>query len=318
MLKTLLPVAAVCCTLSLFSCSKKGSTTSTPVPTTATYTLDSVFSQLSLKPKIITLDVATGGTFYGNSGTQFVFYPNSFISASGAAITGSVNIEVTDYLLKGDMLFSKMLPISNGDPLISGGEYNIVATQNGAPVFLKPGYIYRANIPPTGGNIDGIKLFTGTVTSDSGVAKVNWVQAQRDSTKYMVNAWVATGSDTINIISDSLQLTNADRFLTSPNYQTFTVTATAIGATINKEIVHGYSLYDQYKGVWPLFSYDTTLHKFIEGHVPNIPVHFVVFTVINGKFYGGTLGVTPASGTTYNVTLTQQDAADFKKILNRL
>ncbi len=314
---TLLAVSASLLLCFLPCCKKKEN--NTPAPG---FTADSLFNELSLKPKVLTVDAATGGTFYGNSGTRYYFYPNSFMLASGAAVTGAINIEVTEYLLNGDMLFSKMLPVSNNEPLISGGEINVVATQNGAPVFLKPGSIFSAAIPPTGNTPAGMKLFTGQATADTSVIKTNWIQAQRDSAQNMANVFQIPGAiigrDTMQIISDSLKLCNADQFLTLPNYQSFTIAVTVSGHTLATEAVYGYALYDLYKGVWPLYHYSTSDKKFTEGHIPSIPVHFVAFTVIDGKFYGGILAGTPLTGATYNIELTQWDPETYKTMLNKL
>ncbi len=305
----------------LFSCRK---TTPVSTPVTTTYSsMDEVFGQLNLQSKTLTVDAAIGGSFFGNSGTHYNFYPNAFKTASGANVTGSVQIEVTEYLQKGDMLFSKMLPISNNEPLLSGGEINVVATQGGQEVFLKWGYPLIASVPVSGTAPTGMKLFTGQPNLDTTQMKANWVLPVRDSAKYMIGIFVqhvgSGGGDTLNIVSDSLRLCNADQFMTSPIYQTFTVTIAVTGATLPSTGVFGYTLYDTYKGVWPLGrigSYSAGV--FTEMHVPNIPVHFVVFTLINGKFYGGTLGATPATGSNYTVTLTQQDAVAFKTQLNNL
>lgn len=237
--------------------------------------------------------------------------------ASGATVTGMIDMRLTEYLKKGDMLFSKIIPISNNEPILSGGEVNVVATQGGQPVYLKPFYTFTASVPTAGTPPDGMKLFTGQPVADTTIVKANWVQAKRDSgTHANIGVVVYPGQDTLHILSDSLNLCNADQFMTTPNYQTFTVNVAVAGATLPSTGIYGYTLYDSYKGVWPMFHYSAG--SFAEGHVPNIPVHFVVFTLINGKFYGGTFGVTPANGSTYSVNLTEVDPAVFKSQLNDL
>ena len=284
--------------------------------------MDAVFGMLSLQPKTLTVDAAIGGSFYGNSGTRYIFYGNTFQTATGASVTGNMQIEVTEYLNKGDMLFSKMLPISNNEPLISGGEISVVATQNGQPVYLKYMNTFQAHIPQPGGAPSGMEIFIGQPNLDTSKFKANWILAKNDTTRYNIGVVIIKstgGIDTLNIISDSLTRCNADGFMTSPNYQTFTVTITTTGATLpSTGNVYGYALYDNYKGVWPLYSYNSTDKVFSEHHVPNIPVHFVVFTLINGKFFGGTLAATPATGTNYIVNLTQVDPVTFKTQLNAL
>ena len=79
------------------------------------------------------------------------------------------------------------------------------------------------------------------------------------------------------------------------------------------------ALYDNYKGVWPLGLTGSFANGvYIEGHVPNIPVHFVSYGIINGKFYGGVTAATPVTGGNYTIFLSQVDPTAFKGQLNNL
>lgn len=293
--------------------------------------MNDVFNKLSLKSKTLTVDATAGGSFYGNSGTRYYFAPNSFQTENGTSVTGQVQIEVCEYLKKGDMLFSGMLPISNREPLLSGGEIYVKASQQLKPVFLKPGYTFSANIPTSGTAPAGMQLFMGQQGADPTKDKVNWTLVKKDTIRevgvFVVHAAGGGGGtnavDTLRIISDSLKMCNADQFMTNPNYQNFTVAITVSGATLSpSSTVHAYALYDTYKGVWPLGygfglgSYSNGVYE--EHHVPNIPVHFVAFTLIDGKFYGGSLGVTPSTGSKYTITLSEVNEETFKNQLNDL
>jgi len=50
----------------------------------------------------------------------------------------------------------------------------------------------------------------------------------------------------------------------------------------------------------------------------DLPVHFVVFTVVNGYFYGGITAAIPNAGSTYTVNLLQTDPVKFKGQLDSL
>ena len=296
----------------LFSCKKSDNT---PVSYAG---ISAVFTQQALQPKTVLIDAGNANSFYGNSGTRYVFAANSFQTAAGVPVTGQVTLQVSEYLQKGDMIFSKMLPISNNEPLLSGGELNVTATQGGQPLYLRPGMTFQANMPQSATAPAGLALFFGQKTdSNSAAGNVNWIPAAIDSTV----GGVVIGADTIGIISDSLNECNADAFMSSPDFQNFNVTVNITGVAITSStVIYGYTLYDTYKGVWPLGmigSYSNGV--FNEKHVPNIPVHIVVFTVINGQFYGGTLGsITPATGSNYTVTLNPMDAGVFKTAVNAL
>ncbi len=77
------------------------------------------------------IDATAGGSFTNESGVQFVFPPNAFKNSAGDIVSGNVDISSAVYMKKSDMIFSKLYPVSNGQPLISGGEYFMRPSQNG-------------------------------------------------------------------------------------------------------------------------------------------------------------------------------------------
>jgi hypothetical protein len=297
------------------SCSKKDDNNNTGAQSYGSYpSMDSVFNQLSVKSKFVTLDAVTGGSFYGNSGTRYVLQPNSFQDAAGVAVTGTVQIEVAEYLHKGDMIFSKVLPISVGEPLISGGELYINATQSGQNIYLKPGFTFKANVPQNKTPPSGLTFFRGQKVEDP-INTVAWKSSDTGYTDIIYNG----NGDTISIISDSLHWCNADKFLTAPNYQHFKVTIALTGTTItSSSAIKAYALYDNYNGLWPLGFGSRTDNVYSEEHVPDVPVHFVVFGVVNSRFYGGVTAATPKTGGNYTVTLTEVDPLAFKGQINAL
>lgn len=312
------PAITLVMCLFLLNCKEKENVIPTTKPPAPTYSsLDEVFVKLGLQYKSVMIDATKDASFYGNSGTRYIISANSLVAMDGTPITGEVKVEVVEYLNNGDMLFSKMLPISNGQPLISGGELDIKASQLGQPLRLEDGKTFTANVPQPKKPDPDMQFFRG-VKVDGEQNQVNWIVPVKDSFgQGKDNKVISNGVDTLSILSDSLALCNADRFMTNPNYKAFKVTIVVNGAVLtdgNK--VLGYALYDNYKGMWPFFSYYKGV--FNETHVPGIPVHFVAFTLIDGEFYGGTLGVTPEDGKNYTLTLTKTDAAAFKQQLNSM
>lgn len=301
------------------SCNKPYSNTNTNPGVYSTYSsLDTIYQILNIPSKFVTFDASVGSSFYGNSGTRYIFPAGIFQDASGNIITGIVQVEVKELLNKGDMIFAKALPICGNDPLLSGGEIYTSATQSGQQLYLRPGYTFQANIPQGKTPLAGMSYFTGPVVNNP-VNIVAWKPGQ-DS---LAHGLVVYNGDTISIISDSLHWCNADEFMGSPNYQTFKVTLTIAGS--NMSIPSGmntYTLYDNYKGVWTmgnmgtLSSYSNGVYS--ETHVPNIPVHFASFGIINNKFYGGVTAATPITNGNYTIILNQVDPVAFKGQLNNL
>jgi len=293
------------------SCTKTSSATNNG-DLLATYSsMDTIFGFLSAPAKYVTMNADTGGTFFGASGTRYIFPPSAFIDGSANNVSGNIQLVVTEFLQKGDMIFSGVLPVSNGSALFSAGEIYEYASQNGQQIFLKPGYTFQANVPQGGTPQSGMVFFQGYAGTNI-TNKVNWQLS--DSLTY---GSIIYDGDTISIISDSLHYCNADQFMDSPKYQSFTVTVGVTGASLSSSsTVYGYALYDNYKGVWPMTNFSGNV--FTEGHVPNIPVHFAVFALINNRFYAGVIAAIPAKGSNYLINLTEVDPASFKSQLNLL
>jgi hypothetical protein len=318
MKKYIIPAIALT-VISLASCRKDTAvTTPTPQPTQGQYTsLSAIFSDATVKSKSVTIDAATGGSFYGKDGTRFVVQPNSLIKPDGTPVTGNVDIEIREYLKRSDMLFSKVLPISNGQPLVSGGEVFFNPKQNGQQLLLKDGMYMQANIPQAKPAPAGMDLFIGE-WKEAGADNnnVNWNRGGKGAggTQQGFGSVVYNG-DTLQLFSDSIGYCNADQFMTNPNYQSFTVNISGVTIPANTT-VSAYALYDTYNGMWPMSN--ITGNVIAEGHVPNIPVHFVVMLVVNGHFYGGIAGATPANGGTYTVTVAETDPTTLKNQIDAL
>ncbi len=296
-----------------YSCSKKYDKTGS-ITTGQYFSAENLFASLAVHAKVVTIDAQRDTSFFGNSGTRYSFYANTLMTAGGALVTGKVQLQVAEYLQKGDMLFSKMLPVSNDEPLISGGEINVSASQDGQKLFMRPGATFDANMPQPGGAPTGMLFFTAQTATDTTQTKANWI----NTTDTLSEGAIVINGDTLKMISDSLTMCNADRFMTSPNYQSFSVTVSVIGATLpSANKVFGYTLYDNFKGeqiLGRIGGYADGV--FTESHVPDIPVHFGIFALIDGYFYGGIIGVTPANGSNYAVTLVKMDPNTFKTQLN--
>lgn len=313
MFKKIMPfVAAVA--ICAASCGKPYSNTINPVPVpTVKYDLVSVFASNAVTAKTVTIDAATGGSFVGNGGARYIFPPNGFRTASGALVTGNVTIRAAEFLSKADMIFSGVLPISYGQPLISGGETYIRATQGSNEVYMASGKQYTVKLPQKKTPPPGMQLFLagGSYRTTDLTNTVNWAPDSSGT-----HGFVIIDGDSLSMSSDSLHFANADRFMYYPDYQNFTITINA-GSVPVGDTMMVYTSYDDYNGVWPNYG-KIGPGVYNEGHVPNIPVHFVIIAIINGGLYSGTLGATPVSGSNYSITLSQTTPDDFKKLVKAL
>src|SRR5690606_13790530 len=96
-----------------------------------------------------TIDAETGGSIYGDQGTELVFEPNAFLDGNGSPVTGDVTIELIESYKKSDMLLMNMptngrRPNGDVETIISGGEFYVNATKDGENLQLDEGFTLLA------------------------------------------------------------------------------------------------------------------------------------------------------------------------------
>lgn len=311
----LLTLLATCSGLFFVSCKKE--TISAPVdkPLSVTYTsLSKVFDEAAARSKSITLDASSGGSFYGYSGTRYVFYPNSFIDASGNLVTGNVDIDALECTNEGDMIFSRMLTMSNGNMLISGGEIKITATQGGNPVYIRPGYNYSVKMPTNNGLATaGMDLFRGFSSSEFTGSMVDWTLVKGDSTMAIVY-----DGDTIVMTPDSLGMSNIDKF-TGMGTETINVKIDGVSGTLKSDDVAAYYILEGMLGAASFPSSKFASNTYTSVDMVSAKCHLVAFAIHGGDFYAGiSSSITPTSGSTYTLTLSKTTPAAFKVAINAL
>ncbi|MDD5569953.1 MAG: hypothetical protein PHD97_02235 [Bacteroidales bacterium] len=89
------------------------------------------FSNNGEQSQSFKISAAQTQTITGKKGTKITFMANSFVNASGQAVTGDIDIELKELLDKHDILLSDKPTVSYGRLLETGGVFYIKATQNG-------------------------------------------------------------------------------------------------------------------------------------------------------------------------------------------
>lgn len=306
--------------VALASCKKnedpKVTPTPTPTPTPGPYSsLSKAFEEVAPKSKTVTINAAVGGTFYGNSGTRYIFMPNSFINSAGTVVSGNIEIEVLECTNEADMIFSKMLTVSNGTPLISAGEINVKVSQSGAPLNIRPGYTYTVNMPTNkGAATAGMQYFTGAPTSTVQGSIVNWnLGIRKDSL-----ASIIYNGDTITMFPDSIGFKNLDKFPTS-DFVNVDIKIDGFNPTLKQEDFTCYSIIDGLLSAAPINSYDMSGATIKSTRLLKLKSHYVFCGIYNGEFYGGILkDVSAVNGNTYTITVSKMTPPAFKTLINGL
>lgn len=296
------------------SCSKGDATT--PPPAESAYpSLARAYDEVAPKSKIVTLNAATGGSFFGNSGTRYVFPANVFQNAAGIVVTGNVTLEVLECLKESDMIFAKMLTVSGGTPLISAGAVSIKATQAGSPVYIRSGMRYDILLPTnTGTATAGMSYFTGQSTVSVPGSNVTWTLSKDTAARVVYNG------DTIRMTPDSVGFVNCDKFPAS-DLITINVKLNGFAGTLKQSDFFSYYLLEGMTSAVPLYS---TTKAFTDNMYENVKVlrmnaHYVVCAIIGGDFYGGMLkSISPVEGRTYTISLVKTTPTAFKKEIDAL
>ena len=141
----------------------------------------------SLAPKVqsYTRDASNEFLVISENGLHYRFRPNSFRNFSGGLVSGDVDVEITEYITKADMVFSGVTTTAGNSLLESGGMFKIDVKQNGQALELNASS-FRVLVP-TEGQDPEMQIFRGRDNPDDSVALVNWTQ---DSSSFV-------GQDTV-------------------------------------------------------------------------------------------------------------------------
>ena len=180
----------------------------------------------------------------------------------------------------------------------------------GAQLVMAPGKVFTVTVPQHGVVSSALHIFHG-MTVNATINPVNWWVGDTSGTSL---SSVVCKFDTVVITTDTLGFTGAAKGLSNPSYQSFTLTVNGLSFN-DSDHVQAYALFDNSNAIYPMTG---RYHQvFTETHVPNTPVHFVVYTVYQGKFYGGvSSSVTPLTGGNYTVGLTEVNPITFLAQIN--
>lgn len=210
-----------------------------------------------------------------------IYINGSCLTLNGNAVTGEVDLEFVEIFDRGNMLVTNkptMGVMPNGDKalLLTGGEFFINATQNGAN--LEIGCDIQLGIPTnlTGGPDNDMILWEGIIDEDGNLA---WEEENEDPNKGGV---FAEGNQYYAFL-DGFGWTNVDRFYNDPREKTTILVAVPEGYdNQNCSVFLSYDGEDT--GIANLDTYDANSGLFSE-HYGQIPIGLechVIFVTEDG------------------------------------
>ncbi|MBO9728099.1 MAG: hypothetical protein J7623_05620 [Chitinophaga sp.] len=171
-LKTITCLAAA--TMMFSSCRKNDSHEVAPDKGLDGKMLAELFSKNAPKFEHFTIDGAAGGTITTSKGTKYNIPANAFMTANGGLVYGPVDISIKEMTNVSEMILAdKPTMTSNGQLLVSFGEFFVKAAQNNQDLSLRPkndtGKGIRVQVPakPRDNVANGVKevpMWSGDTT----------------------------------------------------------------------------------------------------------------------------------------------------------
>ena len=156
----------------------------------------------------------------GEGGTIIDFAANSFLDPDGNIVTSEVQVNLNEYLTLSDMIKNNVQTLSNGQLLVTGGSFELLANDlNNTTLSVNP-WSVSAQLPiktDITGFESGMGLFTGDRIMIDGLEQVNWNLNQ--NTEFWLDASV------MNFFGINFGLSNCDMLydLASENPTQFSV-----------------------------------------------------------------------------------------------
>lgn len=290
------------------SCKKDQPQPNTPDPANPATNYAAAFfnNNLNNGKQTFTINASQAQTITGNKGTVIHFNANSFVTANGTPVTGNIQIELVEIYSKSDMILMNKQTVGktgNGTaPLLSGGQFSIVAKQNGQVVNLAPGMYYQIDAPAPNGTNSMMGLFYGQETN----GQLEWTEAD--------SSFVNPGSGIYSAFPDSTGWVNLDVFMSNPGPLSklsvqipsgFTTANTRVFVSIDGSSSMA-SIYHLDSGIFNTGDY----YKLPVG----MNVHFVIINLDNNEIHAAVVPATIAANHLQVVSslnaysLTQLDA----------
>ena len=163
--------------------------------------------------QVFTVNAANSGVVTGSKGVKLHLPANSFVTQAGVPVSGNVNVSVKEIYTPMEMILNNMPTTSDGRLLESGGEFQIMVSQNNTPLKLAPGNFIKIGIPNIGRDMQGMQVFNGVTDVDG---KVNWV-VNASPGNFVVGD--STLFSNTNLFSSEINWINCDKFINEPTVE---------------------------------------------------------------------------------------------------
>ncbi len=267
----------------------------------------SFFQQNGVSSQIFNINSTIYQTIIGAKGTKIIILPNSFVRQNGASVSGNVQIELKEIYSKKDMILSGVFPTSNGNPLISGGEFYIKASQSGQELKLTNRNTVIVELPIQNTHT------TGTMNefyTRNAVDRTNWgtpgdtIKIKQDS----ITSFYSFEIDSLNWVNcDQFENASFSTLKVIPQDTSFNVRNTLIFVSYN-----GKNMATHLYGSLSNFYFETNSNPI--GYLVTI----YAISQKGNQYYSGILNLTTIANQSQTINLSATTIAQIKTDLSNL
>ena len=131
-----------------------------------------LFDKLKKEPSLSQITNSGNLPFIGSEGTKAWIYSNNLLDENNNPVSYPYQIEILELFSPKDMILYNVPTVSNGEPLVSGGEFRIRAYKDGKRLKANPNNNIYIEVPTKTTPDNNMGLFFGTETNNS----VTWTQ----------------------------------------------------------------------------------------------------------------------------------------------
>lgn len=176
-----------------------------------------LFDKLKKEPTLSEISNSGNLPFIGPEGTKAWIYSENLLDENNNPVSYPYQIEILELYSPKDMILYNVPTVSNGEALVSGGEFRIRAFKDGKRLKANPNINIEITVPTAEPDFN-MGLFFGTETNNS----VNWQQAEQitltnpnDSTqgnRIDTSNFVTINKDSYGVNTNQLNWINCDYF----------------------------------------------------------------------------------------------------------
>jgi hypothetical protein len=167
----LILILAVIASSGLYSCKKKYQVIPPPVPFSSIR--DSFEFMYNENRQSFSFLAEVGTMYTSEEGIIFDIPYYAFRDVAGDTITGTIEAELIEILTPSDMILMNKPTTSDGEVLVTGGQFKLTFTLNDNPVYIAGDTLIYVSVPTDIADIK-MKVFNGT---EDATGFVNWTPA---------------------------------------------------------------------------------------------------------------------------------------------